>query len=80
MDWARHGIRVNAVIPGQFDTGMAAPLMNDPEALAGYVKRIPAGRVGQPGEIASLVVFLCSSVSSYMTGALVVADGGLTLQ
>lgn len=80
VDWARHGVRVNAVIPGQFDTDMAAPLMNDPEALAAFVKRIPAGRVGQPGEIASLVVFLCSSVSSYMTGALVVADGGLTLQ
>jgi len=79
-DWARYGIRVNAVIPGQFDTDMGAPLLNDPEALSAYVKRIPAGRVGQPGELAPLVVFLCSPASSYMTGSLVVADGGLTLQ
>jgi Tropinone reductase 1 len=80
VDWAPHGIRVNAVIPGQFDTDMGAPLLNDPDALAAYVKRIPAGRVGQPGELAPLVVFLCSPVSSYMTGSLVAADGGLTLQ
>lgn len=80
VDWAPHGIRVNAVIPGQFDTDMGAPLLHDPEALAAYLKRIPVGRVGQPGELAPLIVFLCSPLSSYMTGSLVAADGGLTLQ
>ncbi|MEK6710673.1 MAG: glucose 1-dehydrogenase [Nitrospinota bacterium] len=79
-DWTQYGIRVNAIIPGQFDTDMGAPLLSDPQALAAYLKRIPAGRVGQPEELAPLIVFLCSRLSSYMTGALVVADGGLTLQ
>ncbi len=79
-DWASLGIRVNAVIPGQFDTDMGAPLMNDPAALSDYVKRIPAGRVGQPDEIPGLVVYLCSGASSYVTGSLIVIDGGLTLQ
>ncbi len=73
-------IRVNAVVPGQFDTDMGAPLMNDPEALAAYLERIPLGRVGKPEEIPALVVYLCSSASSYMTGSVVVIDGGLTLQ
>ena len=79
-DWAPLGIRVNTVIPGQFDTDMGAPLMNDADALAAYVKRIPIGRVGQPGEMTGLVVYLCSDASSYVTGGLFVMDGGLTLQ
>ncbi len=79
-DWASLGIRVNAIVPGQFDTDMGAPLMNDPEALAAYVKKMPLGRVGSPGEMPSLVVYLCSPASSYVTGALFVMDGGLTLQ
>ncbi len=73
-------IRVNAVVPGQFDTDMGAPLMNDPAALAAYVERIPLGRVGQPEEIPALVVYLCSNASSYVTGSVAVIDGGLTLQ
>ncbi len=79
-DWASLGIRVNAIVPGQFDTDMGAPLMNDPEALAAYVKKMPMGRVGQPEEMPSLVVYLCSPASSYVTGGLFVMDGGLTLQ
>jgi NAD(P)-dependent dehydrogenase (short-subunit alcohol dehydrogenase family) len=79
-DWASLGIRVNAIVPGQFDTDMGAPLMNDPEALAAYVKKMPLGRVGSPGEMPSLVVYLCSPASSSVTGALFVMDGGLTLQ
>ncbi|MFC1491285.1 SDR family NAD(P)-dependent oxidoreductase [Nitrospinota bacterium] len=79
-DWAPLGIRVNAVIPGQFDTDMGAPLINDPAALAAYLQRMPAGRVAQPDELTALVVYLCSEASSYVTGSLVVVDGGLTLQ
>jgi Tropinone reductase 1 len=79
-DWAPLGIRVNAIAPGQFDTDMGAPLMNDPAALAAYVKKMPLGRVGQPEEMPSLVVYLCSPASSYVTGGLFVMDGGLTLQ
>ena len=79
-EFAPLNIRVNAVVPGQFDTDMGAPLMNDPEALAAYVERIPLGRVGQPEEIPGLVVYLCSSASSYVTGSIMIMDGGLTLQ
>ena len=80
VDWAKYGIRANVVIPGQFDTDMGAPLMNDPNALEEYVKRIPASRVGQPEELPSLVIYLCSDASSYVTGGLFPMDGGLTLQ
>ena len=71
---------MNAVLPGQFDTDMGAPLMNDPEALAAYVKRMPLGRVGRAEEVPALVVYLCSPASSYVTGSLVVVDGGVSLQ
>jgi NAD(P)-dependent dehydrogenase (short-subunit alcohol dehydrogenase family) len=79
-DWAPLGSRVNAVVPGQYDTDMGAPLMNDPEALAAYVKKMPLGRVGSPKEMPGMVLYLCSNASSYVTGALMVMDGGLTLQ
>ena len=79
-EFAPFNIRVNAVVPGQFDTDMGAPLMNDPEALAAYVEKIPLGRVGQPEEIPGLVVYLCSNASSYVTGSIMIMDGGLTLQ
>jgi 2-deoxy-D-gluconate 3-dehydrogenase len=79
-DWAPLGIRVNAVVPGQYDTDMGAPLMNDPEALAAYVKNMPMGRVGSPEEMPAMVLYLCSNASSYVTGALMIMDGGLTLQ
>lgn len=80
VDWAKFGIRANVIIPGQFDTDMGAPLMNDPVALEAYVKRIPASRVGHPEELPSLVIYLCSDASSYVTGGLFPIDGGLTLQ
>lgn len=79
-EFAPLNIRVNAVVPGQFDTDMGAPLINDPEALAAYVERIPLGRVGMPEEIPALVVYLCSNASSYVTGSVAIIDGGLTLQ
>ena len=79
-DWAPLGIRVNAVVPGQYDTDMGASLMNDPEGLAAYVKKMPMGRVGSPEEMPAMVLYLCSNASSYVTGALMIMDGGLTLQ
>src|SRR4029453_12443788 len=77
---ARHNIRVNCVCPGFIDTRAAQILGAE---RADEVRRIhaaahPIGRVGQPGEIASTVLFLASEEASFITGAAIVADGGVT--
>jgi NAD(P)-dependent dehydrogenase (short-subunit alcohol dehydrogenase family) len=71
-------IRVNAVCPGYIDTPMLAPTIQTPEARAGYETRVPLGRLGEPAEIARVVRFLLSNESSYLHGAAVVVDGGVT--
>lgn len=79
FEWAPYGIRVNAVAPGHIDT----PLLltkRDPELLAARIATIPLGRLGQPDDIARVVVFLASDRASYVTGQTVVVDGGCTLQ
>jgi NAD(P)-dependent dehydrogenase (short-subunit alcohol dehydrogenase family) len=72
------GIRVNAVCPGYIDTPMLAPTIQTPEARAGFCARVPLGRLGEPDEIARVVRFLLSNEASYLHGAAVVADGGVT--
>jgi NAD(P)-dependent dehydrogenase (short-subunit alcohol dehydrogenase family) len=79
LDLARHGIRINAVAPGMVRTRMAAPLTEDAEAAAQFLRNVPLERFAEPEEIASVVGFLLSEESSYVTGSLVVADGGLTV-
>ena len=75
-DHAEEKIRVNAVCPGYIETPMTAETLA--ERGEGIRKRTPLGREGQPGEIAELVVFLCSDRASYITGAAYTADGGYT--
>jgi NAD(P)-dependent dehydrogenase (short-subunit alcohol dehydrogenase family) len=72
------GIRVNAVCPGYIDTPMLAPTIQTPEARAGFETRVPLGRLGEPAEIARVVRFLLSNEASYLHGAAVVVDGGVT--
>ena len=79
LDLARHGIRINAVAPGMVRTRMAAPLTEDPEAAEEFLRNVPLGRFAEPEDIAAVVSFLASERSSYVTGSLVVADGGLTV-
>jgi 3-oxoacyl-[acyl-carrier protein] reductase len=74
---APRGIRVNAVVPGFIDTGMTTRL--DKRILDERSKRIPLGRMGNADEVASVVLFLSSSESSYIIGQSIVVDGGLTL-
>ena len=73
---ARHGIRVNAVVPGLIATGMAARL--DHRISAQKKQMIPVGRFGTPEEVADVVVFLASPAAAYIIGQAIVVDGGLT--
>ena len=75
-------IRVNAISPGPVETPIAGKMGMSPEQVQGMMDgmtaKIPLGRVGQPGEIASIALFLACSDSSFMTGSEVTADGGWT--
>ncbi len=74
------GIRVNAVSPGMIETALTAPLLQFvPDAQERYERTTPIGRVGQPEDIADVVVFLCSDLARFITGQNLVVDGGMTL-
>jgi 3-oxoacyl-[acyl-carrier protein] reductase len=74
---APKGIRVNAVVPGLFSAGMAARL--DHRIARDRISRIPVGRLGNPEELAALVLFLASDEASYIVGQAIEVDGGLGL-
>ncbi len=71
-EWAGDGVQVNALIPGYFHTGRPSPAFEDPVVKA----RIPAGRFGEPEDIAGSAIFLASKASDYITGHLLIVDGG----
>jgi NAD(P)-dependent dehydrogenase (short-subunit alcohol dehydrogenase family) len=75
-DLATDGIRVNAIAPGVIATPMTASTREDPNRLAGFMTRTPLGRVGQPEELIGPVIFLASSMASYVNGAILPVDGG----
>jgi NAD(P)-dependent dehydrogenase (short-subunit alcohol dehydrogenase family) len=76
-EWAKRGVRVNAVAPTYIETPLTRFGMNEqPDMLKTWLDMTPMGRVGQPDEIASVVHFLASDASSLMTGSIVIADGG----
>jgi gluconate 5-dehydrogenase len=76
VKWARHGIRVNAIAPGFFDTRMSTRVI---EHARDQIHRLtPLGRIGAPGELGGVVVFLASTAASYVTGQVLPVDGGMT--
>jgi gluconate 5-dehydrogenase len=77
-EWAKHGIRVNAIMPTFVDTPQVASLLADPAFKAGIVSRIPLGRVGETRDLAGPAIFLCSDAASFVTGQILAIDGGLT--
>jgi len=80
VEWGRDGVRVNSIVPGPIEAteGMER-LGAAPGARAKLEKLIPLGRYGRKEEIADLAVFLCSDAAQYVTGAIVVCDGGQSL-
>lgn len=78
LKWARQGIRVNCVCPGVIETPMTDQVAADPQIRAIMENMTPMGRIGQPDEIASAVMWLCSDQASFVTGHPLVIDGGAT--
>jgi meso-butanediol dehydrogenase/(S,S)-butanediol dehydrogenase/diacetyl reductase len=78
LDLGKKGIRVNSVCPSLTRTGMTADMMEDEELLAKFRERIPLGRVCEPREVAAVIAFLASEDASFVTGANVAVDGGVS--
>ncbi len=85
LEVAKQGVRVNAIAPGGINTEGVQKMneggagTNQEEAIKQFTQKIPLGRFGEPDEIALAVLFLASPASSYMTGAMIVVDGGFLL-
>lgn len=80
IEWAPHGIRVNAIAPGRVDTPARAPSLAQPGYREAMLARIPLGRFGRPEEVAAAACYLASPQAAYITGQTLVLDGGLTAQ
>jgi NAD(P)-dependent dehydrogenase (short-subunit alcohol dehydrogenase family) len=76
--WARRGIRVNALCPGWFPSEMTAEMFVSDDAKRWIRNRTPMGRAGDPKELNGALLFLASDASSYVTGAMILVDGGWT--
>ena len=77
--WAKHDIRVNGVAPGFVNTKLTSRSHDDPDVYDSTISRIPMRRWGQPEEMGDAALFLASSMASYVTGQMLLVDGGITL-
>ncbi|MEL6375411.1 MAG: SDR family oxidoreductase [Pseudomonadota bacterium] len=77
-DWAQHGLNVNAIAPGYFDTPLNAALVADADFSAWLAKRTPQGRWGQLEELVGACIFLAAPASSFVNGHTLFVDGGIT--
>ncbi len=78
IEWARHNVTVNCIAPGYIRTDLNKHVLDDPEIGPKMLSRIPLRRIGQPEEFGPLVAYLASDLAAYMTGSVVVFDGGQT--
>jgi NAD(P)-dependent dehydrogenase (short-subunit alcohol dehydrogenase family) len=77
-EWAKSGVRVNALAPGYIGTEMIQKTRERPELFNVWVHMTPMGRIGEPSEVAAAVLYLASAASSYVTGSILSIDGGYT--
>jgi NAD(P)-dependent dehydrogenase (short-subunit alcohol dehydrogenase family) len=78
VEYARRGVRCNALCPGPIETPLLMQLLSDDEKRQRRLVHIPMGRLGQAEELARAALFLASDDSSFMTGASLIVDGGIT--
>jgi len=78
VEWARHGVRVNAPLPGYYRTDIAEDYLGTPEGEA-MIRSIPARRLGDPADLDGAILLLASDAGRYITGATLTVDGGLSL-
>jgi NAD(P)-dependent dehydrogenase (short-subunit alcohol dehydrogenase family) len=79
LEWGPRNVRVNCVAPGLIKTDFARALWENPDVLAWRNERTPLRRIGAPEEVGSVIAFLASPAASFMTGEIVVVDGGVTI-
>ncbi len=78
LDLGKKGIRVNAVCPSFTRTGMTENMLKDERLVAKFKERIPLGRICEPEEVAAVIAFPASSDASFVTGAMIAVDGGVS--
>lgn len=78
-EWAKSGVRVNALAPGYVATEMTLKMRERPELFNVWLDMTPMGRIGEPAEVAAAVVYLASTASTYVTGTVLSVDGGYTI-
>jgi NAD(P)-dependent dehydrogenase (short-subunit alcohol dehydrogenase family) len=79
VEWGGRGIRFNAIAPGLIRTDFARALWQNPELSAQIERATPLQRLGEPDDIGGIAVFLASKAAAYITGQVIVADGGVTI-
>lgn len=79
LEWAPHGIRVNAIAPGVVPTDLNAHIVDNPRERQAILARIPLGRLGTPADVAAVALFLASPAAAYLTGQVIFVDGGRTV-
>lgn len=79
VDFAKEGVRANAICPGTGETGMTKAILEDPSIREAFLAPIPLGRLGQPEDVAGAALFLASDYASYVSGVALPVDGGWTM-